>query len=266
MSSAAPNPVDQLKAFVINLPRHATRRAFMEMQCQSHGLNHEIFDGVEGAKLAPEALAQQYDASRAQRVYGRELTLGEVGCALSHLAVYREIVDRQLPFALILEDDALIGNHTRAVCRRLLEKLSPDEPTVVLLIHTQKYTAWGSAKLSRLHRLVRTRDAFCGHAYVVTQAAARALLDELTPVHAPADCWNALRQRGTIQLLSVVPYCVGHSGHALDSSIEDVRRTTQKQRSKPGLLARLHTIFYRKFLYQLVVKPLLRIKRERSTW
>ncbi|WP_416776576.1 glycosyltransferase family 25 protein [Xenorhabdus budapestensis] len=37
------------------------------------------------------------------------LTLGEVGCSMSHINVYKRMIDSSIPVALVLEDDVLFN-------------------------------------------------------------------------------------------------------------------------------------------------------------
>ena len=41
---------------------------------------------------------------------GRDIGIGEIGCALSHLSIYNKILQDGLAGALIFEDDVLIKN------------------------------------------------------------------------------------------------------------------------------------------------------------
>jgi glycosyl transferase, family 25 len=62
------------------------------------GLPFDIVDGVAAAKWRPEALP--VDGSS-----GQPLLPGEVGCYMAHLRARQRIVDRDLPWGCIPEDD-----------------------------------------------------------------------------------------------------------------------------------------------------------------
>ncbi len=40
---------------------------------------------------------------------GREMADPEFGCALSHLFVYKKIIDEKIDYTIVLEDDAILG-------------------------------------------------------------------------------------------------------------------------------------------------------------
>jgi len=95
-----------MNIFVISLESEVVRRNSMRQQLGSLGLDYEFFDAIRGAEYFNDP--RWYDDASARRLEGRSLRPGEVGCALSHAAVYAEIVKRGIPWALILEDDAVL--------------------------------------------------------------------------------------------------------------------------------------------------------------
>lgn len=249
--------------FVINLARHKERRAFIKMQLEAAGLDFEFIDAFDGQLLTSEYLEKNYDSSLAKTIVGRDLTLGEIGCALSHLSIYRKIVADELPFAVILEDDALIGIQFPDVCKRVVEMINPLANEVVLFAHTQKYSNWSGLKIDKTHKLLPAVDAYCAHGYLVTQASAKKLLETLHPVHIVADCWNYLMTHKVIKVSSIIPYCIGHAPFAKNSAIESDRssvQSTKRQAFQPL------KYLYSKIIYQLLVKPMLRIRKQESTW
>ena len=91
----------RVPTFFINLDHDTGRRAALERQLDALGLPYSRFPGVYGKALPADELARHYDHARATG-QSRELTVGEVGCALSHLGVYRAMIEQNLPYALIL--------------------------------------------------------------------------------------------------------------------------------------------------------------------
>lgn len=101
-------------AFVISLGRRPAKRESMLRRVADAGMRRvEVFEAVDGRSLTKEALRARgvtlypnwrVDGS-ASRFFSRDLKWGEIGCALSHHAVWAEIVARNLDVALVLEDD-----------------------------------------------------------------------------------------------------------------------------------------------------------------
>jgi glycosyl transferase family 25 len=91
------------KIFVINLDASLSRMG--ECQNQLSDYHFERISAVDGSQLEHHELTQFYDVALNRQQYHSLLTLGEIGCYLSHRKVWQKIVDEQLDFALVLEDD-----------------------------------------------------------------------------------------------------------------------------------------------------------------
>lgn len=87
----------QPTTFVVNLDRSPDRLAYMRRQ----GVAFERIAGVDGAGMVPAWLKNQFD--------GSPLTSGEIGCYASHLLCAQEVVSRNLPYAIVLEDDVTLA-------------------------------------------------------------------------------------------------------------------------------------------------------------
>jgi glycosyl transferase family 25 len=96
--------------FCISLVSSTRRRQLAQRQATEMGLERfEFFDAVVGRDLDASTLVKQgiYDDEAARRYHGRPLSVTEIAISLSHAKVYDEILKRNLPAAVILEDDVL---------------------------------------------------------------------------------------------------------------------------------------------------------------
>ena len=256
--------VSGLHALIINLPQAEGRRRLMLAQLDQPGMpRHEFVPGVDGRKLSDSELATSYDRERARIDFGRELTRGELGCALGHVAAYRAIIERELPIALVLEDDAVIGHQFLMVLERLLPRIDVTEKKVVLLSHVGRYSAWGGERIDKHHWLYRPYTAWGGHAYLATLPAAKALLGAQQPVHVMPDSWMYFLRNRVVDVRGLVPYCVGTAPLAADSTVGGAGERSIRQR---GWRRFLRKYLWQKFIFQLVVKPALRLRTQPSTW
>lgn len=96
--------------YLITLKRSKNRHARIDRILD--GLNYEVFWGIDGSKLNIDHLQEEglYDSklTKTKIPFGQELTKGEIGCALSHLDVYKDMRRKGYRNALILEDDVKI--------------------------------------------------------------------------------------------------------------------------------------------------------------
>lgn len=88
--------------FFINLDRHEDRRRFMDRQMAALGLSATRLPAVNG--YDPAAIARNAAASFCT------LPQGEIGCYESHRAFWRIVVERDLPGAIVLEDDVVVSS------------------------------------------------------------------------------------------------------------------------------------------------------------
>ena len=68
------------------------------------GIPFELVDAVDGRALSPEE-RRQYSPWRSRFEIGRDMTLGDVGCSLSHLRVYERMIAEGIPELVVVEDD-----------------------------------------------------------------------------------------------------------------------------------------------------------------
>lgn len=255
-----------MQCFVINLADDHARRASMTGQLEALDLRYRLFPAVDGRALSEEALAQHYDPDTA-RVQYRALSAGEIGCALSHLGVYRAMVSEGIGHALILEDDARLGLAVPEVLGRLEAAYSSEENTVVLLSYVDKYTRWGRRALGDGFQVVKPyQHSWRAHGYVVTLAAARSMAAALYPVWSAADFWKRFDDRGIVQVRAVVPYCIGLADLSDASNLETERAINAEAGRRHDLLFYLHRYLYRRLVYQIAVRPFLRVKRQPKSW
>ncbi len=97
---------------IINLPRHAERRAFQTKQLEQLGLAFDWVPATDVRGMDPKLFAQL------QNTWERPMRDVEVACYLSHLSAWRIVAERKRP-ALILEDDAYLSTDVPAILKAL---------------------------------------------------------------------------------------------------------------------------------------------------
>jgi glycosyl transferase family 25 len=102
------------RCFVISL-KGSPRRQVIGPALHALGIPFEFFDAVNGRLLSPADIAASYDGGHRTN---RQLSAPEIGCALSHMTLYRRIVAESIPAAIILEDDAIVGPRLRRFAER----------------------------------------------------------------------------------------------------------------------------------------------------
>lgn len=207
---------DILQAFpqicCMNLDRRTDKWNMMKREAKMNGLPVERFSAVDGdAWIEEDRLLDTNDVVREYVAAAipelgikckspgpKLLSPSEVGCALSHIHLWRKVSTRAM---LVLEDDSQFSNFKGRprfikACSKAL-KLLPDDWGIFYLGLSDRgersYLDDGSIELARDPldpnvRLYRPTYGYQTHAYAITKEAAQILLDHL-PIKGPIDCW-----------------------------------------------------------------------------
>ena len=208
-----------MHAYVINLARSLDRRAHITAELKKVGLHYEIVTAVDGQDL------DLNDTAVIDPSFHRiALTAGSAGARLSHLSVYKKIIEDGLDKALVLEDDVVLphdlANLVESVARHLsgaeVALLSVDSPTAC------KLSVEGSAPLpaGRVLALpIDIRQPRSAGAYVITREACERMVKGSLPIRIQADMWWDFYREGMIdRVRCVVPLPV-HKNAKLASTI-----------------------------------------------
>jgi glycosyl transferase family 25 len=178
-----------LPIVVINLPHRTDRWDTLSRRMSAAGLTKLIrAPAVEGARL-PDA---QIVALLGLSVNGIDeaprshltLTRPAVGCFLSHLAIWRWMLDTNLPWILVLEDDAAPAPD---YCPARLRNLLTSIPTEAGLVFLGRIIMGGLADKPNGSGLARMYYFNGTFAYLITPRACRTLLQHLLPLHSHID-------------------------------------------------------------------------------
>jgi glycosyl transferase, family 25 len=248
--------MQQIEILVISLESAEVRRRLMRAQLELPGMPpYRFVDAVDGRA----ALSDETGAPRRVR---QALSALEIACARSHLAAYKSIADQQIPVALVFEDDALLGYQFLQVIDRLLPLVDPARPQAILLSHVERYSAWAARRVDKIHHLYRPYEAYGAHAYLITLAGARSMIAASARVRTPADDWLYFMKAGILEVAALVPYLVGTSPLSTESQLGNWQPQLPEGRWGPWLWKYL----WQKFLFQLLARPVLRLRRNEQTW
>jgi len=197
--------------WVVNLPRSTERREYISGHLQALGLPFEIVPAVDGWDLPAQELAELYSAEQTVACIKREMALGEVGCALSHLRLYQRMLDEGIDEALIVEDDAVLDPGVPELLAQ--RQRWPADWEILMLYHgSGPVSWWHSQAVSRRFRIGRfALPAYGTVGYLVTQSAARKILALAYPVRVPSDHWTGGHvATAGLRIYGVDPCCVSH--------------------------------------------------------
>jgi glycosyl transferase family 25 len=105
-----------VRAFYINLDPERARRRFIEAQLSEAGIPGERIQAVDGSKPLPTDLVSYFSPKHL-------MDAGALGCYASHIKAWRQLLLHGLPYALVLEDDAIIDLSLADILHEVLEAL-----------------------------------------------------------------------------------------------------------------------------------------------
>lgn len=97
-----------MRNIVISLDSASERREHIKNEFGKHSLSYEFFDA-----LRPDQ-AKEY-AERLNINRESSLTPTELACMMSHVAVWEKIIEAELPYATVFEDDVFLGEDAESL-------------------------------------------------------------------------------------------------------------------------------------------------------
>ena len=169
----------EIPSFVINLERCPGRMEAMSRQLNELGLPWERFEAYDGRKcplgwcqLNGFNIDRKTTDGKAYGPRSDQLSNGQRGSALSYISVLRLIVERDLPYAIIYEDDCIFCDNYVELAQKYL-----DETPIcfdIALIGNQLDDDEG------VEPGVKLGPSFCLHAALWTKRAAQRFLNKIS--------------------------------------------------------------------------------------
>ncbi len=185
----------------------------MQQQFDKLAIPFEFIKAIDAAELSDEEVEQMQDPAHTAFLQ-TVMRKGSYACLLSHHSIFQKMVDEQIPYAAIFEDDAELSADFKTVLAEVEPHLRRTE-----LILFYSHNNYQKTEFSRLdtkpvgrRQLVYTLDVWShstAAGYVVTLEAARRLLAINTNVQMPLDAWGSYYDKGYItSIRCVVPFPV----------------------------------------------------------
>lgn len=206
---------------------NSKRREIISHRLSGLGFEFQFIDAVYGKNLSTEELSK-VDYEFYKQYNAKPLTLGEIGCAASHIKTYEYMIEHHIQQAIILEDDVIVSQNFEFIICDILQKISPKND-IVFLDHGKVKKYPFPKKLFQGYQLARYRSPsknskrciICAAAYMLTLSGAQKLLDYAYPIRMPADYLTGLIQKTRLAAYGVEPPCV-FQGLGSDSEINKI--------------------------------------------
>jgi GR25 family glycosyltransferase involved in LPS biosynthesis len=204
-----------MQIYITNLHTSKERRLFMEKQFEKLRIPYRFFDCVVGADLSEEEINQKCDFNTINQLKGRKgwFNKGIIGCTLTNQNIYKEIIKKNLDYALLLEDDTVLPSNLQSILDHIETFIRQGD--VILLF----FACWEPLQLKMAIEAPGGINYFTlhnpevitgGSAFVVTKEAAGRMLAANTPIQRTPDYWSFFLKKNCIdRLLCAFPRPVG---------------------------------------------------------
>lgn len=190
--------IDSIPAFCITLERRPDRWRRFQDQSGIDGLDLKKFLGVDGKKLDVRKderislFTRRNIISKSRRSHEELDSIGGVGCALSHIAIWQWMVDNNQEVCLIFEDDAVVPPD-------FVQRANTCISESTLLKDPKKWDMWlvgGSwdelTQIPGETKVARVGSFFSFYSYVMTLHGAKRLLKHVYPIQGHIDVWTSI--------------------------------------------------------------------------
>lgn len=213
-----------IPVFVINLDSSPERYQSALAQLTAQAIEAERFSGVYGKNLTQQELDNCYDPAENIRKFRRPLSAGEIGCYLSHRALWQKMLDEQIPLAVILEDDIDVRPGFDTVLEQLQHLYNWD---MIKLSDDRNGQGEQSLALAQPYKLVNFHKVpNCTTGYAITQAGAKKLLQR-KKFFRPVDVDLQFYPELDLTVYAIVPYTIWPSAQ-FDSEINAMSGGSRK--------------------------------------
>lgn len=230
-----------IKNLVISLKSATERRQHIEDEFGKHNVTFEFFDA-----LTPETV-KEHASTLSLNLNAARLTAGELACMASHVSAWQKMIDKNITYMAIFEDDIYLGEDAESLLSST-EWIKPDWNIIKIEAFAKKALLSNTRYdiLSDKRQIVPLKGKNLGAAgYILSAKGAKLLLDyianrKLQPIDEIIfDIFISQQSELVYQMLPAL--CVQEmilkerqSELSLPSSLESERRDRMRLEKKKG--------------------------------
>ena len=194
----------RLKYFAINVESNTYRRDHVLSECARYDIPVEIFKAITPETI--ETVPHQYNSRLAKNFTGRDLKDTEIACGLSHIALWRQLMnDDEADFYVILEDDIQLQSNID----QILKNMNLTGIDFLKLSGKQERPKREISPLDDFYSLYQfAYGPLDCSAYLITKKGAKVLDDYCQSLFAPIDILMDRTYDHGIQAFGILPYPV----------------------------------------------------------
>ncbi len=181
--------------YVLNLPESKDRQKLMNDEFKKIGIAPHFFPTVNGRALS--------EKQKKELCINSALTDSEIGCAASHLEIYKDFLSTDEKSIFVFEDDVAIHPGTNPEilegCQKFINSLVA--PSVLMLRRRRRMgPKVGNAAGVNIYKCFRSTSTI---SYLINRRGAAVVLKYNTPIRFEADMWGLYAKAGLLNIYSL---------------------------------------------------------------
>ena len=166
------------KTFIILLERDLDRVTNVKQNIISRLSHFEIIPAIDWQKDDIKDIIKKGNYTvRFATKYEEYCLKGKIACSLSHIKVWERIIQDNLSFGIVLEDDVSLLDNFNPTVRYIIKELPDDFDIVYLYVHEHFYTNDKKVQIMDKEYLNKYYFAFGRCAYLISHQGCQKLLN-----------------------------------------------------------------------------------------
>lgn len=180
--------IEDFKIYIVNLKHDIERKKNIINEIEKQNIkNYEIIEAVAGNELNEFELdTHTFKNKKNINPWNSKMSPSQIGCALSHIKIYKKFIDTEFKLALILEDDAIFLKNFKTTIKNLIIKNFKYRRQIMLLSEIKEFYP-KAIDFKDDYEIVDVANAFFTHAYVINKEAALEIIKFNYPIKTVAD-------------------------------------------------------------------------------
>ena len=201
--------LEKFKIFIVNLKIDKKRKSHIINELTKQKLdNYEIIDAVNGNEFDEKEIKKNtFKNKMGLNPWNTKMSSSQIGCALSHIKIYKQFIETGYDYALILEDDAIfVENFKEKLINFIIDNFNYKKQ-IILLSELKQFYSKPINKIEK-YELVNVTNAFFTHAYFINKEAAKSIISFNYPVKTIADNFVLFKLYCGIKITGINPFIV----------------------------------------------------------
>ncbi len=242
------------KVFLLNLDISKDRLEYMSGQFAKLGIEFERISAVYGKDLTPEEISKNYSETLNKKFFAVPLHLGQIGCYMAHAKAWQEIVNQDLDFALVIEDDCILMDNFNEGLKYLKDTFGKWQYVRLFTNAKPKKIFYTNFEKDGFALVDYVRTTGSGQGQALSKYAAETLLKRTVPFGCPVDTQTHYAHLYGVDVMTLNPPIIDVKGgktSILNTQIVKVKKHKTFARQRVNIKNYLSRIRYLTKKYEI---------------